>query len=129
MESENNKNIEQHIKDISLPLFKSVGWIKFLGILSIVYGVMVALSLVGLLIAWLPIWLGVLLTQTATKIQQSQYMGDKEALIKAQSQLSTYFTIYGVLTLIGLIFGVIIFIVAITTGIFAHMQDFAGDYY
>lgn len=92
-----------HIERIALPLYGAKGWLKFLGILFIVYGVMTALSIVGLLIAWLPIWMGVLLYQTAGALEAAVHAGDEEALMRAMGKLRTYFVIMGVLTLIGLV--------------------------
>ena len=56
------------IKEISLPIYQSKGWMKLIGVLSIVWGVLSALTIVGLLIAWLPIWMGVVLYQSASAI-------------------------------------------------------------
>ncbi len=54
------------VRELSAPLASGRGWIKFLGILSIVSGALGALSIIGILWAWLPIWLGVLLFQAAS---------------------------------------------------------------
>ncbi|HDO26608.1 MAG TPA: hypothetical protein ENH02_00685 [Bacteroidetes bacterium] len=131
MENENqNQNIESNvIKEVSLPLFSSKGWIKLIGILMIIYGVFAALTLVGILVAWLPIWLGVLLMKVASAMEQARVTGNKELLIKAQNNLSTYFTIYGVLALIGIILAVVFIIVGLSTGLFMHMEDFGMNYY
>jgi len=48
-----NSDIEQKItvncKDMN-------GWIKFLGIAAIILGGLYALTIVGIIIAWMPIW-------------------------------------------------------------------------
>lgn len=92
MEIENHNQEEILIKEISLPLFNSKGCIKFLGILMIIYGGFVALSIVGLVITWLPIWLGVLSNKAANKIEQAHYSGNKLELMEAHKNLGTYFT-------------------------------------
>ncbi len=125
-----NQNIEKNlIHEISNPIYQSKSWIKFLGILMLIYGIFIALSIVGIIIAWLPIWLGILLMQVASRIEQAQQMGDKVALIKAQSSLSTYFTVYGVLALIGLIFFAVMVIVFFATGMMYNFQELIPDYY
>lgn len=125
-----NQNIEKNlIHEISNPLFQSKSWIKFLGILMLIYGIFIALSIVGLIIAWLPIWIGILLMQVASRIEQAQKLGNKIALIKAQSSLSTYFTVYGVMALIGLIFFVVGTIVFLATGMLTQIMDIVPDYY
>ena len=120
---------ENLVKEISLPLYNSKGWIKLLGILMLVYGILVALSIVGLLIAWLPIWLGILLIQTSSKIQQAQNSGNKIALMNAQKSLSTYFTVYGALALVGIIISVVVMGVLLATGMLTNFQEFVPDYY
>jgi len=129
MEIENHNPEEVLIKEVSLPLFNSKGWIKFLGILMIIYGGFVALSIVGIVIAWLPIWLGVLLNKAANKVEQAHYTGNKLELMEAHKNLGTYFTIYGVLAIIGIAMGILVAVIALTTGIFAHLQDFSDSYY
>ena len=123
MENEIFNNEENTVREVSLPLYGSKGWVKFLGVLMIIYGVLVALSIVGIIIAWLPIWLGILLVKTADSMQQAHLAGDKMAMIKAQNSLSTYFTVYGVLALIGILLVVLFLIVILSTGIMYNIQD------
>jgi hypothetical protein len=129
MEDEIINNEENLVREVSLPLYGSKGWIKFLGILMIIYGALVALSIVGIIIAWLPIWLGILLVKTADSVQQAHLAGDKTAMLKAQNSLSTYFTIYGVLALIGIALTVLIVIVFMSTGMMYHFQDMIQEGY
>ena len=129
MESEILNTEEKIVKELSHPLYSSKGWIKLVGVLLLIYGIFAALTLVGIIIAWLPIWLGILLIQSSNRIADAQLSGDKFAMIKAQSNLGTYFTIYGVLTLLGIVFGIIVFIVAFSTGLLTHLDEFRPDYY
>jgi len=126
------QNLDQNnesglIKEVSFPLYNSKGWIKLIGILMIIYGVLMALSLVGIIIAWLPIWLGVLLMKVASRIDQAYATGNKDMMVSAQNSMATFFTIYGVLALIGIIISVVFIIVGLSTGFFMHMQDFGME--
>lgn len=129
METEKISIQEKTVREVSLPLYSSKGWIKLLGVLMLVYGVLMALSLFGIIIAWLPIWIGILLMQTAGRINEAQITGNKEVLIKAQNSLRIYFTVYGVLALVGLIVGAIVMIVLFSTGALTHLEDFRNEYY
>ena len=61
---------EQHmVQELSMPIFQARGWLKFLGVLSIISGVGTALSIVGIIFAWLPIWMGVLMFQAGSSIE------------------------------------------------------------
>ncbi len=113
------ENIEQAtiIKEVSAPLFHSKGWMKFLGILSIIYGVLMAISIIGIIFAWLPIWLGILIYQSSTSAENAYVTGDKHSMIRSLNQLKTFFTISGVLALIG----IILTIIFVTTGLLTYL--------
>ena len=115
---------QQLVREVSAPLFAAKGWMKFLGVLMIIYGVLIALSVVGIIICWLPIWIGILLFQAATAVESTQASGSKMELYGAMSKLKTYFTIYGVLALIG----IVVSIVALFTGVLASLIPFMSNY-
>lgn len=115
---------QQLVREVSAPLFAAKGWMKFLGVLMIIYGVIVALTIVGLIICWLPIWIGVLLFQSAGAVEAAQTSGSKMELHGALSKLKTYFTIYGVLALIGIVF----FIIAMIVGGMSALMPFMSNY-
>ncbi|MCE9614098.1 MAG: DUF5362 family protein [Lentisphaerae bacterium] len=87
------------------PLYRGKRWIRFVGILSIVGGALYALSIVGIIVAWLPIWMGLLLNAAAKNIEQAYESGDEIAVVTAMEKLRLYFKIMGVLALVGLVFG------------------------
>jgi hypothetical protein len=101
----------QLVKDISLPLYNAKGWMKLLGVLSIISGILTALSLWGIIFAWLPIWLGVLLFKAAGSVETAWLGGHKGELEQAMRSLKTYFTINGIVMLIYLIIGAVAMIV------------------
>ena len=94
-------------KSIALPLYEAKGWMKFLGIVMIISGVLMVLTIYGIILAWLPIWLGVLLFQAAGRADRA-YVGNDEAMfVDALSKVRRFFVINGVLMLIWLILGVL----------------------
>ena len=96
------------IKNLSFPLYNCKGWMKLLGVMSIISGALQVLTIFGIIIAWLPIWMGVLLFQSANAITEA-YEGDSQAaMTRSLLKLKTYFIIMGVLTLIGIIFAVLV---------------------
>ena len=113
------------VKEISAPIYQAKGWMKLVGVLSIIYGVLSALTVVGIIIAWLPIWMGVILFKSASSIEQAYLTGSKDAAVLSLAKLKTYFTIMGVLTLIGIIMGVLGFFFGMF-GAFMGMQGMHG---
>jgi len=97
------------IRELSLPLYECKGWIKFVGVMSIIGGAIQALTIFGIIIAWLPIWIGILLFQSASAIEQAHQGGNRDAMTRSLLKLKTYFIITGVLTLIGIIIMVLAF--------------------
>lgn len=112
------------VREVSAPLFQAKGWMKFLGVLMIIYGVVMIFTIVGIIICWLPIWMGLLLMKTANGIEAAQAGGDKSALVTAMSKLKTFFTIQGILALIGIIFVVVTMIITGTTALFSGLGNF-----
>jgi hypothetical protein len=94
------------IQELSAPIYQARGWLKFLGVLSIIGGVVQAISLVGIFIAWLPIWMGVLMFQAGSSIDSASQFGDKFTFLSSLGSLKTYFVLQGILTLIGIILAV-----------------------
>ncbi|MEO0026491.1 MAG: DUF5362 family protein [candidate division WOR-3 bacterium] len=78
------------------------GWLKLLGIVQIVAGILQALTLFGIFWAWLPIWLGIILNGAANKAGEYVEKGDEQALAEFTGKLKLYFIINGVMMIISL---------------------------
>ena len=97
------------INDLSQPLASGKGWMKFVGIMFIIQGALTALTIVGILIAWLPIWIGVLIMQSAGALERAQLSGDAAAFKESLAKLRTFFIIQGVLYIVGIVLTVLYF--------------------
>lgn len=104
---------EADLRGLIEPLVRGKFWMQLIGIMLIISGVLTALSIIGIIIAWIPIWAGVVLMQAAGASQRAFESGDPEAIKYALGRLRIYFTIFGVLLLIylilmllGMIFGI-----------------------
>lgn len=95
------------VANVMRPLSDSAGWMKLIGTLAIVYGVLIALTIVGLIIAWLPIWMGVLLRRAADESQKANRTGSQAHAVSATSSLQTFFKVQGIIVLIGIVFAVV----------------------
>ena len=117
------------IKEVSIPVYQARGWMKLIGILMIIAGVFYALTIVGIIIAWLPIWMGVVLYQAGSSSEQAYFNGDKYSLLTSLNKLKLYFTIMGIMTLITIALLVIMLIAVLAGGLaFGDYFD-SYDYY
>lgn len=114
MEANVNTDLTQQQMTASVRSMK--GWLKFLGILSIIGGIFYALTLVGIVFAWLPIWLGVILNQAGSKAGEYVERGDSASLNAFLTKLRTYFTITGILVIVSFALGLISGIIALALG-------------
>jgi len=109
------------------------GWMKFMGIMTIIGGCLQALSIFGLVVAWLPIWMGVVLTKAGTKAGEYAEKGDFASLEGLTGQLKTYFTISGILIIVSFaaaIVAVIAWLVLLGLGVFSSssLMDMLNRY-
>ena len=119
-----NSDIEQKVitncKDMN-------GWIKFLGITAIIGGGLYAISIIGLIIAWLPIWMGVILLKVANGSREIAD-GKAESIGDMFASLKTFFILSGVLTIISIVFSVIWMLVMGIAMIGGIMGETGGFY-
>ncbi|TVS20787.1 MAG: hypothetical protein EA424_02220 [Planctomycetaceae bacterium] len=105
------------IRGVIEPLYRGKFWMQLLGVVSILYGVLLAITIVGLIVAWIPIWAGVVLIQAAGASSRAFESGDAVEMTRAMAKLKTYFTIFGVLMLIGIILTVVGMVFGIGAGL------------
>lgn len=109
IETESHSNQANLIKRFSLPLYKSRFWIKVTAVFIFSNGIPFALSIIGLIIAWMPFWAGVRLWQASDMIEKAYLLGHKRAFYTAQNYLKTAFNLFGIFALISII------LIAVTT--------------
>ncbi len=80
------------------PLSYAAGWIKLLGVIQIIHGVLSCLTIVGIVVGWLPIWIGILLCKAADNLRS----GNIHVVREGSSQLATVFKIVGIFSLVAL---------------------------
>ncbi len=110
-----NGNPDNLIREVSAPLWEARTWMRFLGAIAILYGAVLAVTIIGLIIAWLPIWIGILLFQSAHAAERAQNRADQESLIRSLGKLRLCFAVLGALALLGIIV-ISIFVVAAIAG-------------
>jgi len=81
------------IKPLAEPLYRQRAWLKLVAILTIIGGALTALTVLGVVIAWIPIWAGVALYQAASTLEDAMLNRESDTLIRALSKLGLYFKI------------------------------------
>lgn len=94
MESEHTLTL--HINSLVTPLYKSLLWIRLFAACLIFYGALSTVTGVGVLVAWIPMWIGVLLFLTSRSISRAYRDSDEQAFVQMISRLKTIFTILGI---------------------------------
>jgi hypothetical protein len=107
------------------PLYAVKGWIKFLGVMFIIYGAFQCLAIVSAVIGWIPIWIGIKLNRTADLITQSYESGNNSIAMAATEELGSALKILGIFFLVSLIL-IVLMIVAYIVFIVVILGLFAG---
>lgn len=84
------------------PLYQSLSWLRLFAACLIFYGALITVTGIGVLVAWIPIWIGMLLLLAGKAISIAYKENDEQAFMQFMSRLKTVFTILG-LTSVALI--------------------------
>ena len=123
MESGDNANAEQ-VRQVATPIYEARVWMKLAGVLSILSGLLTAITIIGIVVAWLPIWMGVLLFQSASQAEKAYASGDLATMVDSLRKIRTYFIITGVVTLLGLLWVVFVVFMASAIGFLGTTGSF-----
>lgn len=108
------------------PAYAAKSWLRFLGVVMIAGGVLAALTLVGLLFAWLYVWIGVLLWQAGDRAEQARRLRDPALLEQFLQKLKTLITIAGVTTALSLALALVALLLALSLGWLALIAGTLG---
>lgn len=91
------------------------GWLKFLAILAFLYAALAIVSTfgVGIIFAWIPIWMGVLMWKAASRTNTALVTGSADEMGRALASLKTFFVLNGVLVLLSILLPLIFFLIMI----------------
>ena len=83
------------INTLITPLYQSLFWIRLFAACLIFYGALITVTGIGVLVAWVPMWIGMLLLLTAKAITQAYIDNNEQAFNLTLNRLKTIFTILG----------------------------------
>ena len=100
------------------PLIRAIGWFKFLGVMMIIGGVLSAITITGIIVAWVPIWLGVLLFQCAGHLERGRRSG-AQSYREATDKIRLAAKIWGILMIVYMVLIVLVIGFALVAGVSA----------
>ncbi len=112
-------NEESVVTKLAGPLYKAKGWMKFVGVLSIIQGVLSILSIWGIIICWIPIWMGVILCAASNHVRIAFETNNDDEFLASMEKLGTYFRIAGILAIVSLVIGIIAIMAAVAIPLLA----------
>ena len=107
------------------PLCSAAGWLKFLGILNIIIGIVYCITIIGAIIGWLPLWIGVSLNSAANSLRAGYERQNSHEIRAGMTSTALVFKIVGVIVVIYLALMALYFLFVIGFMILAgvsHMQ-------
>ncbi len=110
-----NEKLREMVKDFASYINAQSGWLKFVGVMLIIAGAINALTIVGLLVAWLPIWSGVLLIKAANSAKLAEMAGTTDSMEDALYRLGLFFKINGITMLVMTIAYVVLIVIMFLT--------------
>lgn len=103
----NGGNEGEQIKRLASVLASGSSWIKCLAVFMFISGGLEVLTITGIIIAWIPIWLGVTLWSAASKAQNAAVLGSETEMLGALDKLRFFFKLSVIASIVLLILGVI----------------------
>lgn len=79
---------------------------KLVGIINIVAGVLYCLTIVGLIVGWIPLWIGICMNRASNQIGDGFTIGNDQLTHQGVDSLATAIKILGVILLIGIVINV-----------------------
>ncbi len=110
---------ESLVRRLAGPLHQRKGWIKLIGVLSIIGGVFMIPAL-GL--GFIPLFAGLALMKTAASAERAAASGDMNALEEAQRQTAKYFFLTGLFFVLQLVIAVLMVVFMLMTSGAAFYQ-------
>ena len=99
------------IKSLASYIAAAAKWMKLIGVLSFISGVITCLTIIGAVIGWIPIWSGLSLMKAANSARQAEMTGDQATLVHTLDQLRLNFKINGIMSLISLVFTILYLVI------------------
>jgi hypothetical protein len=90
------------VSQIIEPLYRARVWMRFLAVLGFIVGGLYAISIIGLIVAWLPILVGAFVWQAANAIETAYATSSAADARRGLDRLRLVFVTYGILAAVSI---------------------------
>ena len=115
------------IQDLGQNIVRYNIWIKILAITTIIQGIILVCTIIGILVAWLPIWTGIVLWKMSNNFKNAVNTGETVEFETALSRMRLFFKLSGITILLTIMFYIFIAIfgVSVLSGL-VFLNFFSG---
>lgn len=108
--------------DAIRPLRDVAGWTKFVAVMSIIVGALSCATVVGAVVGWLPIWIGVVLLNAGNRLVSGVDAEEPDDVREGAQKLALTIKLVGILAIVWLVFMALY----VAFVIFVFVLGFAG---
>ncbi len=106
---------------------KNSGWLKFFGIINIIIGTLQAITIIGIIFAWIPIWIGIVALQAGSLAEKAKVEKKEENIVLFHNKIGFLFKLIGIFIIVGIVIGIIATIAALAMT--AFLTTFLSEYF
>lgn len=93
-------------------LYKQMGWLKFVGVVNLVFGIVLSLPILSLVVTWVMIWIGIMAISAANQFKKGYEDHDKYFAMKGMEELAKLVRVISILSVVSLGLGFLLLIIA-----------------
>lgn len=97
------------VKRLAMILAEGSGWIKLFALMMFLSGLLCVLTISGIIVAWIPFWLGGVLWGAANRAREAAFSGSEVELSAALDKLRFFFKLNGLLLIVGCVIAAAVF--------------------
>lgn len=101
-------------------------WLKFLGVMSMIGGALYCVSIVGIVAGWFPLLIGYWQVKASDDLLRFSQTGEVQGLESGFNKLRQYYTVMGIMAIVGLSMVALVMVVYLIMFLFMGMAVFGA---
>jgi len=112
------------VKRLATVVAAGSAWMRALALLMFILAFTLGVTIIGLTIAWLPVWQGIVMWSAATKAQQAVYTGSEQDLAQALEKVRQTYRLGVILAIALVLFRIVMGVIGMITS--GALQNLGG---